>query len=283
MIITEVEKEFQEYSKTLLDPYDKSMEINQLKVRTDIAYLEVYYFFLNFIADKEIMNYRHRSEQILYAKISSDLLGILTNLSVGCISQAMIILRSLLETTIYAKFICEKPDVRLNLYADFSIVQKQKLNEKDGRTDDDLKRQFELIKHKYDVQKQWYTKHLLEIIRSSSAYRNKKPSIRTLSFIIGMQDDYDKLYSVLSQAGHGNAILENIFIQNNRFNAAPTYLPYWNELIARMSVNYASKGIKSILMLNPNEDVKSFIEYSEVFAYKVVMESNVNQSKEEKK
>lgn len=281
MGMTDVEKEFQEYSKSLLDPYDKLMDINQLKVRTDIAYLEVYYFFLNFVADKEIMNYRHRTEQILYAKISSDLLGILTNLSVGCISQAMIILRSMLETTIYAKFINEKPDVRLNLYADFSIVQKQKLNERDNRSDEDIKRQYELIKHKYDENNQWYTKHLLEIIRSNSAYRNKKPSIRTLSFIVGMQEDYDKLYTVLSQAGHGNAILENIFIQNGRFNASPTYLPYWNDLIARMSVNYASKGIKSILMLNTSEEVKSYLEYSEVFAYKVVMESNANQFKED--
>ncbi|MBT2656601.1 hypothetical protein J7E81_15385 [Bacillus sp. ISL-18] len=281
MSVIDVETNFNHYSESLFDGYNKILDLSQSKVRTDIAFLEVYYFFLNFVADEGFLNQRHKTEQILYAKLSSDVFAILTNLSAGCISQAMTILRSLFETTIYAKFISENPEIRLNLYSDFSIVQKQRLNEQDGRKDDELKRQYDLIKHKFHLQKQWYTKHLLEIINSNSHYKNKKPSIRTLSLIVGMQKEYDVLYSVLSHAGHGNSILENVYIQKGHFNAGPVYLPYWNELIARIAVNYASKCFKSIMLLNSKENILSYIEYSELLSYKIMMESMVNQNKDE--
>ena len=161
MDVLEIETKFNNYSKSLFDSHDKMLELNVLKVRTDIAYLEVYYIFLNFVVDEGLLNHQHRAEQILYAKISTDILGILSNLSVGCISQAMIILRSLFETTIYSKFIGEKPDIRLDLYADFSIVQKHSLNKKDKRIDENVKKQFELIKHKYHIHEQTFLEETL--------------------------------------------------------------------------------------------------------------------------
>ncbi|MDP9577368.1 UNVERIFIED_ORG: hypothetical protein J2X74_003185 [Bacillus sp. 1751] len=266
--LTEIEREFSSYLEELDEKFsnvllDKSTEYDQ-----PLHLLKTYYMYMCFIADKPILNERHVTDKILFAKTSSDIFGIYNCLKNGCIYQSLVIFRGLLESSVTTKFIYQDYVHRSQLYYDHKYMEKYQQYKKKPETvrKADIKtitKKYNEIKDKYSFYSFWYTKLLKEIIQKDTNLKSKhkRPTIRAMADVAGMLEEYDSTYSSVSKATHGSSLLEHLFVQDSRLTTSPNYDKQWIDNIIGLSINYAHSTLKTILEYDKSENI-IYVDYS---------------------
>ncbi|UXJ68189.1 DUF5677 domain-containing protein [Lysinibacillus fusiformis] len=253
--LSKIEKEFNSYLEQLEEQFEILL-INKAAENDQPLYLlKTYYMYMCFIADKPLLNQRHPTDKILFAKTSTDLFGIYNCLKSGCIYQALVIFRGLLETNVTTKFIYQEYEYRSHLYYDHKYMEKyQQYKKKPENVRQSeiemIKKKYNEIKNKYNYNSFWYTKLLKEIIQKDAKLNHKhkgRPTIRAMADVAGILDEYDSMYSMMSKATHGSALLEHLFIQDNRLTTAPYFDESWFNNILGLSIQNGHNVLKTIL------------------------------------
>ena len=122
--LTEIEKEFTSYIDELENKFDDLLTQKSNEYDQPLYLLKTYYMYMCFVADHPVLNKRHRTDKILFAKTSTDLFGIYNCLKSGCIYQALVIFRGLVETNVTTKFIYQDYNYRSHLYYDHKYMEK---------------------------------------------------------------------------------------------------------------------------------------------------------------
>ncbi|MDJ1473918.1 DUF5677 domain-containing protein [Bacillus sp. LS15-K4] len=267
--LTKIEKEFASYLEELEEEFDKLLISKSAQYDQPLHLLKTYYMYMCFIADKPFLNKRHPTDKILFAKTSTDIFGIYNCLKSGCIYQALVIFRGLVETNVTTKFIYQDYTHRTQLYYEHKYIEKYQQYEKNPETVREVdievitKKYYE-IKDKYSRNSFWYTKSLKEIIQKDTKLKSKynRPTIRAMADVAGMLDEYDSTYSMTSKATHGSSLLEHLFVRENRLTTSPNYDEEWFNNILGLSVHYAHGILKTIL---ENEKLGNtiYVDYSQ--------------------
>ncbi|WP_156289489.1 DUF5677 domain-containing protein [Oceanobacillus salinisoli] len=276
--LTEIEKEFNNYVQGLENKFDDLLSKKAEEYDQPLYLLKAYYMYMCFIADKPYLNKRHDTDKILFAKTSTDIFGIYNCLKSGCIYQALVIFRGLLETNVTTQFIYQDYDYRTQLYYDHKYMEKYQQYKKKPETVRKseikmIKKKYHEIVHKYQYNRQWYTKLLRDIINKDNELKRKyrNPSIRAMADAGGMLDAYDSMYSMMSKATHGSSVLEHIFIQDSRLTTSPNYSDRWFNSTIGLSVQNAHNILKTILE-HDNAIEKKYVDFSNELLYYAIFQ-----------
>lgn len=152
----------------------------------------------------------------IFSKSTKDLWAIYTLMLNGCLPQAVSIIRSLFETTVYTKYIFQDYHKRMDLFENYTHVElyyslkKNKTTLPNKEDEQQITSNFEKVKSNYVGNKPWYFKAVLEDIKNHPIYKNHKfitPSFHTMCKLLGenYENMYKSLYSVSSNIIHGNS------------------------------------------------------------------------------
>ncbi|MBN1626574.1 MAG: hypothetical protein JW944_08610 [Deltaproteobacteria bacterium] len=225
------------------------VEIKAYKVRSESAFVNLekarepydvffedlltYYLFASMLADKKILDDRPEYEWpliTLYAKATSDLLGILLSFRGGCLVGGTAICRTLFEVFVRVKFILqEDAKERLRLHANYHHVTRWlrlKYNpaaKKDNKVKAEIETAYDKVKGDYHPKKPYSWAYALFPERIKE---NRNPTLRDIAGRVGLLDEYDNMYGLLSIPVHANPLVGNqLVISEDVIGVAPRYSP----------------------------------------------------------
>lgn len=268
-----IEEEFSSYLEYLEGQFDELLVNKSAKYDQPLYLLKSYYMYLCFIADKSFLNKRPTTDKILFAKTSTDIFGIYNCLKSGCVHQALVIFRGLIETNVNTKFIYQDYNYRTKLYYDHKYMEKYQQFKKNPSSVpkeeiEFTKKKYYELKYKYKYNSFWYTKLLIDIIKNDGKLNNKhkNPTIRAMADSAGMLEEYDRMYSLLSKATHGSSLLEHLFIQGNRLTTSPNFdMRLFNSIVG-LSIQNGHNVLNTILKHDKSIDPR-YADYSDQLLY----------------
>lgn len=268
-----IEIEFSRYLENLEGKFDDFLLKKATEYEQPLYLLKTYYMYMCFIADKPLLSSRHSTDKILFSKTATDIFGIYNCLKSGCVYQALVIFRSLIETNVTTTFIYQDYEYRSQLYYDHSYMEKYQQYKKNPQSIRQseiiiLKKKFDEIKYKYSNNSFWYTKLLKEIIKKDThiARKHKRPTIRAMADVAGMLEEYDNMYSIISKATHGSSVLEHLFIQENRLTTSPYFEESWFNNILGLSIQNGHNVLRTVLEHDNSID-HMYVDYSNTLLY----------------
>lgn len=231
--IPQLEKELNEILAEEYEYYDEVFD----------SLLAAYHYF-NYIGESNCLNGLDGSITLLYNKTQSDLFSIYQCCRSGCLYQAGVILRSLLETLFITKFIYQDYDDRVELYRGsihLDLFDFLSVEEKESAQDS--------LKEDYIINRSWYAKLLEQIITSDDELKNKyknKTSIKALAGVVGMEEEYITFYSFLSKLVHGSIGSGSLHLINEEMAFHLNFKPEILCMIITKTITYASDFVKTI-------------------------------------
>lgn len=280
----DVEEEFKRYILNIEQTFPKWLEEQNEEHDTALYLLLTYYYFLNYLADSEVLSHADQGSFLLASKTSTDVYAIYSCLKSGCVHQASIILRSLFETAVTTKFIYGDLKYRMELFLNYKYIEKHLAIKKDKRIipaneHAEIGRMFEQIKHQYNLKSSWYSKHLWGIMEQDSKLKHKyrKANFKALCEVVEMNGDYDKLYGALSMTVHGSPVVDHLFVSKGNFTAAPVFNSMQIITTSSLAIHYAHTVFRYIVEHSENQSAKKMIDYSTWLSYasaKVAKEAN---------
>jgi len=274
-----IEEEFSSYLEVIEGQFDKLLVNKSEEYDQSLYLLKTYYMYLSFIADQPLLDKRHATDKILFAKTSTDIFGIYNCLKNGSIVQALIIFRGLVETNVTTKFIHRDYNYRSQLYYDHKYMEKYQQIKKNlsivpKEEIEFTKKKYHELKDKYKYNSFWYTKLLIDIIKNDGKLSNKhkNPTIRAMADSAGMLEEYDRMYPLLSKATHGSSLLEHLFIQGNRLTTSPNFdMSLFNSIVG-LSIQNGHNVLKTILEHDKTIDPR-YVDYSDQLLYYALFHS----------
>ncbi len=272
-VLDEIDGELNDYIQELELRFDEVIQERREESEDVFSFLKHYYMFIGFVADKGVFGKEHDGVKGIVAKISTDLHAILNCLKSGCIYQAGVILRSLFETTVNTSFIYQDFHKRIELYYNYKYVIQYK-----NLGDDVPISQQNIIKAKYHQVKNdytglnWYEKELKKVINSRSDLKRKKrkPNLRTMAIITGLEDYYNMLYKTLSFSVHGSSLLDHLFIEDNIITITPLFDTGLINTLSGLTVNCIHTSLVTVLKNSDDVQAEKFIIYLEFLLYSMM-------------
>lgn len=273
-----VSKGFNRYISDQRKPYDDFFRsLNQ------------FYLFKSFLVDSNKITPDQASMPMmsLYSKAALSLLGVITCLQSGLISEAAIILRSILENLITVKVMLEsEPHDRIELYHNFESVIKRNHFEdtkrllKDGKLREDQFRSsfsdemqkeildnYELVKHNYHPKLPYHWAWKLY----KDELRGRNPTIKFLADKFQLHNEYHWIYASTSVSVHVAPSIKNIMIYDGAISLAPNF----SQLIFPVGIKaleYCSDIVKDIVTyINPSA-AKAILNYVDNYLTDIVLD-----------
>lgn len=274
-----IESEFLPYLETVRDGFHKYIEDSQQKFEDEFYLFETHYLFLMYIADCNLLYETDNGIKTIISKVVNDEFAILSCLKAGCIYQASILLRTLLESLVNIAFIYQDFENRISLFNDHSHFEKYIKSQEDptivpDHEKDSLGKKYITIKDKFVRSKSWYYKTVLEIIRRDPRFtRNAQPSLKTLSKLTGYEDYYKSVYSSLSLAVHNSSLLGHMFVAEGRFTISPIYHEPFISNILGLTSSFVCQVFKIVLENNQDEKSKEFSYYLTYLTHSVLVQA----------
>lgn len=273
----------QQYSEKIMPHFYPMIDAMSRPYQESLRRVFDFYLFTSYLVDsKFIPNTLGEldSLKVLYSKSALSVLSVYQLLSTGLIEDASVILRSLLECKVTLKVLLEKDTLnRIKLYSDYSSVAKWLKLKRDkeylssGRINkeqfdrsyegieiSEIERKYELVKNNYHSKTPYHW--AWNIYKEERSGRN--PSLEFICKKLGLEDDYDYLYSTLSIFAHSDSISEVTLARESRITVAPRFSgPI--VLICFFTVSYMVDIIQYILDYFKPEEYEEIKIYSEVY------------------
>lgn len=251
--IDSIDKEFRPYIDNYHEKFDEWIN-KEAQTFDDFLYLmKTYYYFMTYTVDKNYLSNAHRATKTLYSKATNDLLAIHNCLKSGSLHQAYTILRSLLETTALTKFIYQKPDQRLDLYYNYRFFELQpKFKDMNHPNFNKINEEYLKHKHNYTPYREWYDKELRHEINSKLEFKKlrtkNKMTFKKICIVVGMENDYNLMYSSLSHSTHSTSLLDHLFVSNSgNYSVAPIFKKDKALTTACVTIGFLDSIYKDIL------------------------------------
>lgn len=241
-ILEKYNSQMQDYCNKVMPHFD-NMIFDQSRLFHDV-FKRIFdlYLFSSFLVDGKIFP-NTISEldtlKVLYSRSSLSLLSIHRCLSSGLIEDASVILRSLLETRITLRTLLAQDTLeRIKLYRNYHFVAQWHKLERDkkyllngklskeqfeesyrGINIEDIEHKFNQVKDDYNPKNPFHW--AWKLFKDETKDRN--PSIKLLCSKLGLQDDYDYMYSSLSIFSHSESTSEITIARENSIIVAPRF------------------------------------------------------------
>lgn len=224
-----------------------------------------FYLFSSFLVDGKIFPKtipELDTLKALYSRASLSLLSIYRCLSSGLIEDASVILRSLLETRITLRTLLAQDTLeRVRLYRNYQFVAQWLKLDRDkkylsngklsmeqfeesyrGINIEEIERRFLQVKDDYNPKNPFHWAWKLY----KDETKNRNPTTQLLCLKLGLQDDYEYVYTSLSIFAHSESISEITIARENSIIVAPRFSGPINP-IAYISAAYTADVINIIL------------------------------------
>lgn len=224
-----VEQEFKAYIEKIEAPFDRFLNKNKREIDAYANPLKTLYLYFNHLADKDFFNESHPGTKMIMAKTASDILAIYQCVNSGLPHQAAQLMRGLFETGLNVKFIHADFETRMDLFYDHRFVQRyEKIKENPEEylsvpEFEELKQAYNRVKGDYKPKSYWYTKLLQQLLQADPSLAKKRPSLKSMSLLIGKEGLYNAIYSSGSLATHSSSALNHLFIAGGRHTSSPVY------------------------------------------------------------
>ena len=259
-ILKKYDQEFNQYGSEITPRLNKYIENNRQPFLEFFDKLWKYYVYSAFLIDDKFKKYVDGFDPIFtfFTKSFISLNAIYNLLYNGVPSEASTLLRSIFENLINLEIIIEKDSkFRLKLFDNYKYVEKwlnYKENESYSHTSKEelnkfkiafpkekiikINQDYERVKQDYHPKKPykwaWYI--------FKKELNNRNPSIKFFCQKLNRNDDYFRVYSVLSIPAHGSSTVLNLMKVKNSISVAPTFNDHTLR-IGAMSILYCSRII----------------------------------------
>lgn len=258
--VDRIDDEFMGYrqsSVSLVEPIRQGMELSVADV---IERLDDYWLFLSMIADKKVFNGMSKGSMYLVAKCSTDILGISACLKSGLPAQGFTLLRSLWETTVTTKYICQDFDVRMNDFIQYADVDRYKKLKRHPESvpenrADGAKSAFQHAKHRFKWRDGWYYPSMREEGAARGlSLQEAELNMHTMAKFAGMEKEYETMYGTLSKVTHGSSVIEHLFRKDGHFQGGLRFDRELSTSIVGLAIHCGDVLVGSVLsMINTNE------------------------------
>lgn len=282
MEFDEIMKKYSEamvkYTKVMEPAFKGYIEIEQQKYSRVDNWLFAFYSLTAYLLDYVILKEKKDKDPIMffYAKSCLSLLGIQNCLKNGLVIEGAILLRSIFELSVDLKLILEDDtESRLKLFSDYRhvdswlLLKKKREQIQNGlinqeRFDmafnaEDVERidsNYDLIKSNYRPNNPYHW--AWSIFKSNGNDRN--PNYKSICDHLGLQLDYDTIYSLMSVATHSSPLVDNFMKLNNKTSIVPVFNESINS-IGGWGLDLAERVVSEVigyLIPSEGEDIQIF-------------------------
>lgn len=274
-------KEFSPYRDNLNEVINRTLLNGRHKNEDTLDFLKGYYIFVNFlVAEKDVFNDMPDGFKVLLSKASLDLFAIYNTVSAGCMSQALTLVRSLFESSVYLTYIDRDYQKHLKYYENYKdFLAYHKWKEEKGSFDfpkekeDEIVRKYNAIKADYDKRGAWYKHPLLEDMKKHPAFRHQKkkfPTFKAMCIITENEELYKRLYSTMSESVHGSSIIGKLFLnEKDNISIAPNFSTFYTNTTSAFAIlflhNIVSIGLTKQINKGHSE-YEDYLNYSKAYA-----------------
>lgn len=274
-------REFLPYNDRLINVLDLTFKEEKVKNKDVLYVLRGYYILVNFLVDeKNVFNQMPEGYKTLLSKGSLDLLATYSTLSSGCMNQSLSLVRSLFESSVYLTYVNRDFEKRIKLYENykhFASYYKWKDNKElfnlPPEKEEEIRKNYALIKNDYSRHGSWYEKPLLEDMEGHSAFnhiRKKRATFKAMCIITGQEEMYSRLYSTMSESVHGSSLIGGLFInEKDNISMAPKFDLFYIKTLSAFSILFLNSMVEiglSRQIENGHTEYKSYLDYSRRYA-----------------